>query len=101
MEIAPTAVWDCRDPDWPRDWQAKSDWLREHGLSGNKAYRIEFYLIDGPVARIFCYAIDGDGKVHWTHGHDPDRPHDHGTCDVAREDPCDVLLDELPPPELR
>jgi hypothetical protein len=51
--------------------------------------------MDAPSVRIFCYALNDDGKRHWAPGHDRD------ACGVAREEPRDVLLDELPPPELR
>jgi hypothetical protein len=99
--LEPIAVWDAREPAWRRNRQAKVDWLKEHGLPVNTMHRAEFYLIDAPCARIFCYALNEAGKRHWAPGHDPRQPHDHDRCGAAEEEPRMVPLDELPPLELR
>jgi hypothetical protein len=96
---APVAVWDCREDRWWDQHEARTGWLDEQGLLGRMIYRIEFRLIDAPVARIFCYALNAEGKRHWLPCHVPG-PHDHSLCDVARLEPVNVLIDGLPPEEL-
>jgi len=97
----PVAVWDVRDDAWRRDREAKTGWLKGHSLPAGQMYRAEFYLLDAPFARIFCYALNDEGRVHLNRHHVPGEPHDHSLCEIAREEPRDVLLSELPPPELR
>jgi hypothetical protein len=62
------------------------------GLPTWKMTRVEFYLIDAPVARIFCHATDENRRAicHW----------DGGRASHVREDPRDVLLHSLPPEDL-
>jgi hypothetical protein len=87
--MEPAVVWDAGERAWLRDRKAKSAWLEERGFPVNQMYRAEFYLIDAPFARIFCYALNDNGRKH-------------GFCgSIVREEPRDVLLDELPPTELR
>lgn len=95
----PLAVWDTREDRWWDHREARSNWLKAAGLSGVMMYRIEFRDGDPPSGRIFCYALDADGKRHWAPGHVAG-PHDHDSCDVAREEPRDVPLHALPPREL-
>lgn len=99
--IMPVAVWDVREKSW-LSWSRpeRSAWLRDHRLPADDMYRAEFYLIDAPFARVFCYHRNEQGNRHWNDAHDPYRVHDHGACEPATVPPCDVLLDELPPPEL-
>jgi len=100
--LAPLAVWDCGQPEWLRDREAKTAWLTERGFPVNAMYRAEFYATsDGPCARIFCYALNDNGKKHFNEHHVPGKPHDHDLCDAARDEPRDIPLDELPPMELR
>lgn len=94
-EICPVAVWDVGDPGWRHDREAKTRWLEEQGLPASDMYRAEFWLIDAPFARIFCYAHDDNG-CRYCAGHSP-FPHDHLT---AKEPPRDVPLSGLPPREL-
>lgn len=101
LAVEPLAVWDVHDFGWWRNWKLKSAWLKEHGLPGNSMYRAEFYLIDGPCARIFCYALNSDGRKHFAPGHKPGEPHDHDACRIAEEEPRMVPLSSLPPAELR
>jgi hypothetical protein len=98
-EIKPIAVWDTRDADWPNDREVKSRWLRDRGLPVDEMYRAEFFGGDVPSARIFCYALDQDGR-RYLNGHDPRRAHDHDKCAVATEPPRIVPLSGLPPREL-
>lgn len=101
LAVEPVAVWDVRDFDWWRNWKLKSAWLQEQGLPADSMYRAEFYLIDGPCARIFCHALNGDGRKYPAPGHEPGEPHDHAACRPAEEEPRMVLLSDLPPAELR
>jgi hypothetical protein len=97
----PLAAWDTREDRWRDHREARSNWLKAAGLSGVMMYRIEFRQAAGkPSGRIFCYALDADGKRHWAPGHTPGQPHDHDACDVVREEPRDVPLHALPPREL-
>jgi hypothetical protein len=95
----PLAAWDVRDAGWFRGpFAERSAWLKEHGLPVHKMYRMEFY--PGAAVRIFCYRLNEAGRRGWNEHHVPG-PHDHSACDAAREEPRDVLLDGLPPEELR
>ena len=89
----PLAAWDARDPQWPRRRQEKSNWLREHGVPVNHAYRTEFYLVDAPFVRVFTYHLNEDGRPHWDEAHNCTRR-------PATEPPFDMPLSELPPREL-
>jgi hypothetical protein len=98
-ELVPLAVWDVREDRWWLDRKFKSDWLHEAGLPRDVMYRIEFWLLDAPFARIFCFALDDDGRKHWAPGHIRG-PHNHDSCHPAFKKPRDVPLDALPPREL-
>ena len=74
---------------------AKSRWLGNQGLPVDQMYRAEFLVIDAPCARIFCYALNEDGRKYCT-AH-PQEPHDHTP---AVEPPRIVPLSALPPREL-
>ncbi len=91
-ETAPVAVWDVHDRDWRYARETKSRWLREQGLPVDQMYRIEFLLTDPPSARIFCFALNEDGR-RYIDGHSQD-PHDHK---AATEPPRIVPLNSLPP----
>lgn len=93
------AVWDVSDEDWWTEQRtARARWAEDHGLPVNETYRIEFYVLDAPVARIFGYARNDAGKVYMNCAQDG--PHSHADCHVATAPPHDVLLSELPPREL-
>lgn len=97
----PRLVWDVRDKNaWFTPNRArKTAWLEAHGLPVDDIYRVEFYLEDTPVARLFCYHRDGQGHKHWNEHHIKG-DHDHSVCDVARMPPYDVDIRDLPGPEL-
>lgn len=99
-EIQPVGVWDVKDAEWQTRRALKSDWLREHGIPVNQAYRAEFYWNDPPFVRIFCFHLDEDGRKHWDHGHDPQTCKLDHACGACTEPPHDVPLSELPPREL-
>jgi hypothetical protein len=101
-EIAPLAVWGAKERDgkgwdrwhsWPR-WREAEGWAIERGLAGDglATYRIEFYLIDAPFARIFRYALDHEGRRFMADPAAYRKP--------ALAEPVTVVLDELPPAEL-
>jgi hypothetical protein len=87
-ETAPVAVWDVHDRGWQYAREAKSRWLREQGLPADRMFRVEFFLIDMPCARISCYALNGAGARY----RDGSR--------AATEPPRMVALTGLPPREL-
>jgi hypothetical protein len=90
--VAPVAVWDAGDPGWARYcrlMEARAAWLRGQGLPADQMYRAEFLLIDAPCARIFCYALNAEGRTY----KDADG-------EVATEPPRIVPLADLPPREL-
>lgn len=94
--MEPRLVWDVREPGWFTPQRAqKTAWLEARGLPVDDLYRIEFYLEDTPVARLYCYHRDDLGRKHWGGSHVPG-DHDHAACDVARMDPYDVPLRDLP-----
>lgn len=64
----------------------------ERGLIGARlaTYRIEFYLVDAPFARVYRYALNDGGRLFI-------QP---ATGRPALAEPVTVLLDELPPAEL-
>jgi hypothetical protein len=86
----PLAVWDARERGWPHGHEAKSRWLREQGLPADQMYRIEFLLTDTPSARIFCFALNKDGRKYL----DPDKR------SAAIEPPRIIALTGLPPRKL-
>jgi hypothetical protein len=97
---APVAVWDARDDAWFRGpFTLRAAWLKSAGLPVHKLYRIEFYLLDAPAARIWCYQLTPDGLRTWAPGHTRE-PHDHDRCGPWTQDPRVVVLAGLPPPEL-
>ncbi len=88
--MKPLAVWDSREKSWLPYQPARTAWLKEHGLPADDMYRAEFYLLDGPSARLFCFHINDEGQRHLNDAHDG----------PAVEKPRDVLLSELPPHDL-
>ena len=100
MSTQPLAVWDVREKPWWKLRPDKTAWLQAHELPADEMYRAEFYLLDAPFARVFCYHRNEQGRRHWNDAHDPCQPHDHDACAVAVEEPRDMILCELPPPEL-
>ena len=94
------SAWDVHNERWWEHYEARSNWLKDRGFPAGDMYRVEFWLIDGPVARIFCYALDENGRPYCGRSHPPGTPHVHPECEAAREAPCDVLLTELPPREI-
>jgi len=99
LAAEPVAVWDCGQPEWWHDREAKTAWLKAHGLPA-LMYRAEFHD-DPPRAVIYCYARNSEGRRHFTHPPGECTPEAHGPQCVAREEPRTVLLSELPPAELR
>ena len=95
--MTPHAVWDVHDPAWWPGHEAKSQWLRDHRVPVDHTYRVEFYLIDMPFARVFSYHVNEDGRHHWDHGHNPQGCGPGHLCGVCRHPPSDVPLSELPP----
>ena len=97
--ITPVAAWGATEPDagwgrwhsWPR-WQEAEKWAEERGLVGTAllTYRIEFYLVDIPFARIYSFARNDNGHLFT----------DPATGKAALAEPVAVVLDELPPAEL-
>jgi hypothetical protein len=88
---APLAVWHA-DRYWGR-WKhmpEASQWARDHGWPVNDLYRIEFWLIDVPFARLFAFARNDKGKIYDSETHSP------AVCA-----PVNVILDALPPEHLR
>jgi hypothetical protein len=97
-ETEPVTVWDVSDPTWTwrHGWRLESQWLRRQGLPVNQIYRAEFFLGDPPCVKIFCYALNEDGRMY-LECHDPSRVHDHDKCGAATEPPRMVPLNSLPP----
>lgn len=97
----PVAVWDARSPGWLCPARgARTQWLNDHEMPVICIYRIEFYLVDTPFARLFRYSLNDEDKPHWTSNHVPGEPHNHDACAVAEEAPLDVILSDLPPDAL-
>jgi len=98
-EAAPLAAWGAAEPDvgwgrwysWPRRLEAEK-WAMDRGLIGDGilAYRIEFYLVDAPFARVYCFARNGAGHLF-------NHP---ATGRPALAEPVTIMLDDLPPAEL-
>ena len=98
--MTPLAAWGATEPDvgwarwhsWPR-WREAEKWALERGLIGDglPIYRIEFYLIDTPFARLFGFARNDNGHLFT----------DPATGKAALAKPVDVVLDELPPAGLQ
>jgi hypothetical protein len=89
-ELEPLAVWDSREKSWLPYRPERTAWLEEHGLPADDIYRIEFYLLDGPSARLFCFHVNDEGR----------RIYDDSRDGPAVEKPRDVPLSDLPPPDL-
>lgn len=101
--LQPIAAWDTRSSDWPSPAarrKARCAWLSSIGLDTLAVYRIEFFLIDAPFARVFAYRLDEHGYPYWESVHDPlDERHDHAACQPASTIDT-LLLDGFPPGEL-
>lgn len=94
------AVWDCGEPGWWDDRrEARAAWVAAQGLPVTSVYRVEFHD-DPPRARFFCYALNAEGRRHFTHAPGDCTP-EHGTHCVAREEPRMLALAALPPAGLR
>lgn len=93
VAVAPLATWDAEAKpgfhDWPH-WREASEWVTDHGLEPVYIYRIEFYLVDTPFAKVFRYATENSNILYDAAANGP-----------ARLDPVIVVLPELPPPHLR
>jgi hypothetical protein len=94
--LEPLAVWDTRDDAF---WDGTGallracgaiTWAGQHIPGRNEAYRIEFYLLDGPYAVVSRYALNADGLKYA----DPE------TGGATTEPPVIVPLAELPPARL-
>lgn len=92
-----TAAWDARDRNWiDGRRQARTDWLRDHGVPADITYRVEFYA-GGPSMHVFMYALDAKGRKHFGPEHSLWHDHDHDACRPAVELPSIMALEELPP----
>lgn len=102
MPAGLVAVWDASDPGWLKRHAVRSRWLREHGLPADQMYRAEFFQDSGGVlsVRIFCYALNSEGRKYLGPEHNPQREHDHEACAPAKEPPRTIPLSELPPASL-
>ena len=99
-ETKPRLVWDVREEGWFSPNRAqKTAWLEERGLPVDDIYRVEFYLLDAPSARVYCYHRDEQGHKHWNEHHTTG-DHDHSACAPAYIPPYDVPLRDLPRPDL-
>jgi hypothetical protein len=96
--VTPVAVWGAAERggwgrwhSWPR-WLDAEKWAMDRGLCGGglATYRIEFYLVDAPFARVYGFARNDDGHLFT----------DPATGRATLADPVTVMLDELPPAEL-
>lgn len=90
------AAWDVRDPDWWPASETRRTWLTRHGIPITDTYRVEFHLIDGPVARIYTYHRSEAGHRHWSPQHNPATCGPHHTCGPCKLEPFDLPLSELP-----
>lgn len=100
MSGALVTAWDCREDEWWNEREAKTEWLRSHALPFQWAYRMEFYDAP-PRVKVFCYAPDAQGKRHHVHAPGDCTPEKHGPDCVARDEPRELMLAQLPPVALR
>ena len=91
--LKPLGVWDANHRNWMVDTDARLArvaWLNLRGISTDRVYRVEFYLVDEPFAVLRRFAVNEDGYVV----HDPE------TDGPKKEDPVVRMLGELPPAHL-
>jgi hypothetical protein len=91
MVSEPMTVWDGRECAYDRIREPAMEWLTAQGIPVDPAYRVEFFLVDSPFARVFTYAEDEQGRRYM----------DPATDDPAVNEPYVKVLSELPPAELR
>lgn len=93
--LEPLAVWDVRAAEWGSTWLGDTRgavlWIWDH-LGGNPSTirRVEFYVLDGPFAVVYRYALQDEGFKY----------QDLATWEAAVEPPVIVPLAELPPAHL-
>jgi hypothetical protein len=91
LPVRPLSIWDARDRNWCNPQQAgRLAWLRANRFNAAEIYRAEFYLLDGPFARVFSYARNEHGLLHLV----------PGTKTAAVAAPMDIPILGLPPKEL-
>ena len=90
--LEPLAVWDAGSiTDFsPEQHVETGRWHERHIGRANDTYRVEFYLVDAPLAVAYRYKRNGDGFKY----QDPE------TGEAATEEPVIVPLGELPPARL-
>jgi hypothetical protein len=87
--LEPIATWDAGDGLWIRGpWRERADWATTHIGGTRFIRRIDFHLIDAPLAIVTRYKRSGSGAKYAADG------------EPALEDPATVPLDELPPAHL-
>lgn len=91
MVSEPVVVWDGRERAYDRIREPAMEWLTAQGIPVDPAYRVEFFLVDAPFARVFTYTQDDQGRRHV----------DPATGDAAVNEPYVKILSELPPDDLR
>jgi hypothetical protein len=96
--LEPIWVGDANDHRrWPpRNLEEIKSWVTSQGLNPNHIHRIEVYMIDGPVGRVYSHHIDEKGRVYCPLDHEHRRHLIYDECTIERE-PYDVLLSSLPP----
>src|SRR5215813_8659234 len=97
----PLATWDSREKSWigPQR-EARTQWLRDHGLPADNMYRVEFYLAGAPFVRVFTYKRNERGRRYLENHPAGGAPHDHDLCEVAVNPAYDEATWELPPEDL-
>lgn len=83
--LEPVAVYDVHEAWPPPNLDRFLWWVREQGIDEKTTYRIEIYSTDRRFARVFQYALDEDGNRYAVAG------------EIARRDPSDVPIKEMPP----
>ena len=94
------AAWDARRADWFDDrLEARRDWLVAQDVPVMSTYRVEFLILDCPVARVFTYHMNELGQRHYTPAHTQGL-HDHTQCAAEVNEPYMHPLSDLPPADL-
>jgi len=91
VAAAPLAVWDVNGGfhKWEH-YREAYEWAQGHWPGADDTYRVEFYLVDAPFARVFRYLDNADGCCYL----------DPATGEPAMEE-VTVMLSELLPEHLR
>lgn len=93
--LEPLGVWDARD-SWVDDLvNERIAWAREHIPRVNDTYRAEFYLLDSPIAILYRYAVNTEGRKYALA-----RSEFIADVEPATEPPVVQILGGLPPAHL-